>query len=155
MAAFVASFLGGQPLLISGVTGEQYAHQSFKALNPLQGPITVFNKTIYDIFEKQANAPNYLHFMGWTYLWAAIFHWVASVCNGRHVAHHLIRRRIILSCAGFEVCHEVFVRYLWILRRFRIRPIRDPDGYQAVSTVLHHSRFFGNHVGTSHQCKLF
>jgi len=28
MAAFVASFLGGQPLLISGVTGENYPLQT-------------------------------------------------------------------------------------------------------------------------------
>lgn len=46
------------------------------------GPITVFNKTIFDIFEGKAGAPNYLHFMGWTYLWAAIFHWVAALSNG-------------------------------------------------------------------------
>lgn len=63
MAAFFASVLGGQPLLISGVTG----------------PITVFNKTIYDIFQGQD--VNYLHFIGWTYLWAAIFHWVAALMN--------------------------------------------------------------------------
>ncbi|WVO17305.1 hypothetical protein L204_104997 [Cryptococcus depauperatus] len=66
MAAFVASFLGGQPLLISGVTG----------------PITVFNKTIFDIFEKnKTDGPVYLHFVGWVYLWAAIFHWIAAACN--------------------------------------------------------------------------
>ncbi|KAL1408759.1 hypothetical protein Q8F55_005572 [Vanrija albida] len=64
MAAFVASFLGGQPLLISGVTG----------------PITVFNKTIYDIFEGRDDF-NYLHFMGWVYLWGAILHWVAAAMN--------------------------------------------------------------------------
>ncbi len=66
MAAFVASFFGGQPLLISGVTG----------------PITVFNKTIYDIFESKADGPNFLHFIGWVYLWGAIFHWIASFTNG-------------------------------------------------------------------------
>lgn len=80
MAAFVASFLGGQPLLISGVTG----------------PITVFNKTIYDIFNSSSSgsdAPNYLHFMGWTYLWAAIFHWIAAMFNGtsRRASHGVIR----------------------------------------------------------------
>lgn len=71
MAAFMASFFGGQPLLISGVTG----------------PITVFNKTIYDIFEKnKTDGPNYLHFVGWVYLWAAIFHWVAAILNGTSIA---------------------------------------------------------------------
>ncbi|OAX39873.1 hypothetical protein K503DRAFT_865060 [Rhizopogon vinicolor AM-OR11-026] len=65
MAAFVFSVFGAQPLTIAGVTG----------------PITVFNKIIYDIIEKQPNAPNYLHFVGWVYLWAAIIHWVTAILN--------------------------------------------------------------------------
>jgi MFS superfamily sulfate permease-like transporter len=69
MAAFVASVLGGQPLLISGVTG----------------PITVFNKTIFDIFQGREDSPNYMHFIGWVYLWAAIFHWIAAFTNGESV----------------------------------------------------------------------
>ncbi|WWC72448.1 uncharacterized protein I206_106410 [Kwoniella pini CBS 10737] len=92
MAAFVASFLGGQPLLISGVTG----------------PITVFNKTIYDIFEKKANGPNYLHFIGWTYLWAAIFHWIAAAFNAVQGLKYVTR----FSCDtfGFYVA-AVYVQY--------------------------------------------
>ncbi|WVQ63158.1 uncharacterized protein L199_001309 [Kwoniella botswanensis] len=92
MAAFVASFLGGQPLLISGVTG----------------PITVFNKTIYDIFENKQNGPNYLHFIGWTYLWAAIFHWVAAVMNAVQGLKYVTR----FSCDtfGFYVA-AVYVQY--------------------------------------------
>ncbi|OCF78485.1 anion transporter [Kwoniella mangroviensis CBS 8886] len=92
MAAFVASFLGGQPLLISGVTG----------------PITVFNKTIYDIFENKENGPNYLHFIGWTYLWAAIFHWVAAVMNAVQGLRYVTR----FSCNtfGFYVA-AVYVQY--------------------------------------------
>lgn len=69
MAAFVASVFGGQPLLISGVTG----------------PITVFNKTIFQIFEGRTDF-NYLHFMGWVYLWAAILHWVAAALNSESCA---------------------------------------------------------------------
>ncbi|KAL1663418.1 HCO3 transporter family-domain-containing protein [Schizophyllum commune] len=65
MAAFIFSVFGAQPLTIAGVTG----------------PITVFNKTIYDIIEKEDNAPNYLHFIGWVYLWAAIIHWVTAILN--------------------------------------------------------------------------
>lgn len=65
MAAFVFSVFGAQPLTIAGVTG----------------PITVFNKTIYDIISKQPNAPNYLHFMGWVYFWAAIIHWFTAILN--------------------------------------------------------------------------
>ncbi|KAF9026543.1 hypothetical protein BDZ89DRAFT_30936 [Hymenopellis radicata] len=65
MAAFIFSVFGAQPLTIAGVTG----------------PITVFNKTIYDIIEKQDNPPVYLHFIGWVYLWAAIIHWVTAILN--------------------------------------------------------------------------
>ncbi|KAG2340152.1 hypothetical protein BDR05DRAFT_967163 [Suillus weaverae] len=65
MAAFVFSVFGAQPLTIAGVTG----------------PITIFNKTIYDIIKKQSDAPNYLHFVGWVYFWAAIIHWVTAILN--------------------------------------------------------------------------
>ncbi|KAK4688637.1 boron transporter, partial [Tremellales sp. Uapishka_1] len=92
MAAFVASFLGGQPLLISGVTG----------------PITVFNKTIYDIFSSRADAPNYLHFIGWVYLWAAIFHWIAAVCNAVKGLKYVTR--FACDTFGFYVA-SVYVQY--------------------------------------------
>ncbi|KAF8208598.1 HCO3 transporter family-domain-containing protein [Mycena galopus ATCC 62051] len=65
MAAFIFSFFGAQPLTI-GIS---------------KGPITVFNKTIYTIIESQANKPNYLQFVGWVYLWAAILHWVTAILN--------------------------------------------------------------------------
>ncbi|KAJ6620740.1 HCO3 transporter family-domain-containing protein [Mycena sp. CBHHK59/15] len=65
MAAFVFSCFGAQPLTIAGVTG----------------PITVFNKTIYDIIENQTDPPVYLHFVGWVYLWAAILHWITALLN--------------------------------------------------------------------------
>jgi hypothetical protein len=45
------------------------------------GPITVFNKTIFDIIESQSNPPVYLHFVGWVYLWAAILHWLTALFN--------------------------------------------------------------------------
>ncbi|TXT10784.1 hypothetical protein VHUM_02289 [Vanrija humicola] len=91
MAAFVASFLGGQPLLISGVTG----------------PITVFNKTIFDIFEGRDDF-NYLHFMGWVYLWGAILHWVAAAMNAVKGLKFVTR----FSCDtfGFYVA-AVYVQY--------------------------------------------
>ncbi|KAH0586119.1 hypothetical protein H2248_007387 [Termitomyces sp. 'cryptogamus'] len=65
MAAFIFSIFGAQPLTIAGVTG----------------PITVFNKTIFDILEGRNDSPNYLHFIGWVYLWAAIIHWITAVLN--------------------------------------------------------------------------
>ncbi|KAL1744076.1 HCO3 transporter family-domain-containing protein [Schizophyllum fasciatum] len=81
MAAFVFSVFGGQPLTIAGVTG----------------PITVFNKTIYDIIEKEDNAPNYLHFIGWVYLWAAIIHWVTAILNWCN----FLRYVTLFSCDTF------------------------------------------------------
>lgn len=65
MAAFIFSVFGAQPLTIAGVTG----------------PITVFNKTIFDIIKRQHNPPVYLHFIGWVYLWGAIFHWITALLN--------------------------------------------------------------------------
>ncbi|KAJ3731463.1 HCO3 transporter family-domain-containing protein [Lentinula guzmanii] len=65
MAAFIFSVFGAQPLTIAGVTG----------------PITVFNKTIFRIIQGQPDAPNYLHFVGWVYLWAAIIHWITAILN--------------------------------------------------------------------------
>ncbi|KAF5381224.1 hypothetical protein D9757_007845 [Collybiopsis confluens] len=65
MAAFIFSVFGAQPLTIAGVTG----------------PITVFNKTIFRIIQGQPDAPIYLHFVGWVYLWAAIIHWVTAILN--------------------------------------------------------------------------
>ncbi|OWZ59828.1 anion transporter [Cryptococcus neoformans c45] len=103
MAAFMASFFGGQPLLISGVTG----------------PITVFNKTIYDIFERnKTDGPNYLHFVGWVYLWAAIFHWVAAILNAVQGLKYVTK----FSCEtfGFYVS-AVYVQYgiQVVTRQFR------------------------------------
>ena len=45
------------------------------------GPITVLNKTIYDILKDREDAPNYLHFIGWVYMWGAILHWITAALN--------------------------------------------------------------------------
>lgn len=91
MAAFVAAVFGGQPLLISGVTG----------------PITVFNKTIFNIFRGRDDW-NYLHFMGWVYLWGAILHWIAAALNTVKGLKYVTR----FSCDtfGFYVA-AVYVQY--------------------------------------------
>ena len=60
------AFFGAQPLLVSGVTG----------------PITVFNKVIFDIFVDRADFPDYLQFMGWVYLWGAILHIISAFWGG-------------------------------------------------------------------------
>ncbi|KAG6887776.1 hypothetical protein C0992_010785 [Termitomyces sp. T32_za158] len=58
MAAFMFSIFGAQPLTIAGVTG----------------PITVFNKTIFDILEGRDDSPDYLHFIGWSLSGKTFFH---------------------------------------------------------------------------------
>ncbi|KAJ6584664.1 HCO3 transporter family-domain-containing protein [Mycena capillaripes] len=82
MAAFIFSCFGAQPLTIAGVTG----------------PITVFNKTIYTIIEEgQVDKPNYLQFVGWVYLWAAILHWVTAILN----CANFLKYVTLFSCDTF------------------------------------------------------
>ncbi|CAE7059913.1 unnamed protein product [Rhizoctonia solani] len=81
MAAFIFSVFSCQPLCISGVTG----------------PITVLNKTIYDILKSREDAPEYLHFIGWVYLWAAIMHWIAAAMNAANFLRYVTR----FSCDTF------------------------------------------------------
>ncbi|KAF8599454.1 hypothetical protein BDV93DRAFT_497765 [Ceratobasidium sp. AG-I] len=81
MAAFIFSVISCQPLCIAGVTG----------------PITVLNKTIYDILKTRQDAPEYLHFIGWVYLWAAIMHWVAAALNAANFLRYVTR----FSCDTF------------------------------------------------------
>lgn len=82
MAAFIFSIFGAQPLTIAGVTGVPNPSPVAEALTLLtQGPITVFNKTIFTITQNQPDAPNYLQFMGWVYLWGAILHWITALLN--------------------------------------------------------------------------
>ncbi|CAE6487004.1 unnamed protein product [Rhizoctonia solani] len=81
MAAFIFSVFSCQPLCIAGVTG----------------PITVLNKTIYDILKTRDDAPEYLHFIGWVYLWAAIMHWVAAALNAANFLRYVTR----FSCDTF------------------------------------------------------
>ncbi|KAL0066207.1 hypothetical protein AAF712_006832 [Marasmius tenuissimus] len=80
-AAFIFSVFGAQPLCIAGVTG----------------PITVFNKVIYDIIETTSDPPVYLHFIGWVYLWAAIIHWVTAILNWCN----FLRYVTLFSCDTF------------------------------------------------------
>ncbi|CAE6479408.1 hypothetical protein ACGC1H_005374 [Rhizoctonia solani] len=81
MAAFIFSVFSCQPLCVAGVTG----------------PITVLNKTIYDILKIRDDAPEYLHFIGWVYLWAAIMHWIAAALNAANFLRYVTR----FSCDTF------------------------------------------------------
>ncbi len=81
MAAFVFSVFGAQPLVIAGVTGQHTFVSCFHGSHYISGPITVFNKTIYTILQQQPDAPDYLQFIGWVYLWSAIIHWITAALN--------------------------------------------------------------------------
>lgn len=54
-------------------------------MHPL-GPITVLNKTIFNILQHQNDPPDYLHFIGWVYLWGAILHWITAALNCKSAA---------------------------------------------------------------------
>ncbi|KAK7048135.1 HCO3 transporter family-domain-containing protein [Favolaschia claudopus] len=81
MAAFIFSCFGAQPLTIAGVTG----------------PITVFNKTIFTITQSHPDKPNYLQFVGWVYLWAAVLHWITAILN----FCNLLRFVTVFACDTF------------------------------------------------------
>ncbi|KAJ7505570.1 HCO3 transporter family-domain-containing protein [Mycena galericulata] len=103
MAAFIFSCFGAQPLAIAGVTG----------------PITVFNKTIYNIVVNLDNPPVYLHFVGWVYLWAAILHWATAILN----FCNFLRYVTLFSCDtfGFYVA--------WVYLQYGVQVItRQLDG---------------------------
>ncbi|KAJ7593521.1 HCO3 transporter family-domain-containing protein [Mycena floridula] len=111
-AALIFSVLGAQPLVIAG-------------------PITVFNKTIFDILQRQKEPPVYLHFIGWVYLWAAIIHWVTALLN----ACNFLQYVTLFSCDtfGFYVS--------WVYLQYGIQVITrqlkesDSTGSQAGSLV--------------------
>ncbi|KAI0248312.1 HCO3 transporter family-domain-containing protein [Lactifluus subvellereus] len=63
MASFIFSVFGAQPLCIASVTG------------------LANYQTIFRILEGRTDSPDYLHFIGWVYLWGAIFHWVIAALN--------------------------------------------------------------------------
>ncbi|KDR82622.1 hypothetical protein GALMADRAFT_58471, partial [Galerina marginata CBS 339.88] len=117
MAAFVFSVFGAQPLTIAGVTG----------------PITVFNKTIFNILEKQSNPPMYLHFIGWVYLWAAILHWITAILNFCNFLKYVT----LFSCDtfGFYVSW-VYLQYgIQVLTR-QFGPTDSPAEQSALVSII-------------------
>ncbi|KAJ7695721.1 HCO3 transporter family-domain-containing protein [Mycena rosella] len=119
MAAFIFSCFGAQPLTIAGVTG----------------PITVFNKTIYDIIEGQATPPNYLQFVGWVYLWAAILHWITAILNFCNFLKYVT----LFSCDtfGFYV-GWVYLQYgvQVLTRQLDANPRNDPGPLVSIIVAL-------------------
>ncbi|KAG2010109.1 anion exchange family protein [Coprinopsis cinerea AmutBmut pab1-1] len=118
MAAFVFSVFGAQPLTISGVTG----------------PITVFNKVIYDIIEREESPPVYLHFIGWVYLWAAIIHWITAILNWCNFLKYVT----LFSCDtfGFYVAW-VYLQYgIQVLTRQFPSDAADPSEQGALVSII-------------------
>ncbi|CAA7261455.1 unnamed protein product [Cyclocybe aegerita] len=117
MAAFIFSVFGAQPLTIAGVTG----------------PITVFNKTIFDILEREPNPPNYLHFIGWVYLWGAILHWITAVLNWCNFLKYVT----LFSCDtfGFYVSW-VYLQYgIQVLTR-QFVPVDSPGAQGVLVSII-------------------
>ncbi|KAG8911977.1 hypothetical protein FRC01_005368 [Tulasnella sp. 417] len=119
MAAFIFSVFACQPLVIAGVTG----------------PITVLNKTIYDILKTRSDAPNYLHFIGWVYLWAAVLHWIAAIFNAANFLRYVTR----FSCDtfGFYVSW-VYLQYgvQVLTRQFTESPSGPEGAYVSIILAL-------------------
>jgi hypothetical protein len=89
MAAFIFSVFGAQPLCIAGVTGMGFVRCPYcLPIDWFSGPITVFNKTIFDILEGKPDSPNYLHFVGWVYFWSALMHLALAILNGARQCCH-------------------------------------------------------------------
>ncbi|CAE6464292.1 unnamed protein product [Rhizoctonia solani] len=119
MAAFIFSVFSCQPLCIAGVTG----------------PITVFNKTIYDILKTRSDAPEYLHFIGWVYLWAAIMHWIAAALNAVNFLRYVTR----FSCDtfGFYVAW-VYLQYgvQVLTRQFNMHMVNSTSVFVSIILAL-------------------
>ncbi|TFK20592.1 anion exchanging protein [Coprinopsis marcescibilis] len=119
MSAFIFSVFGAQPLTIAGVTG----------------PITVFNKIIFDIIESEDNPPNYLHFIGWVYLWGAILHWVTAILNWCNFLKYVT----LFSCDtfGFYVAW-VYIQYgvQVLTRQFPSDPAASEEQGALVGIIL-------------------
>ncbi|KXN88128.1 hypothetical protein AN958_07587 [Leucoagaricus sp. SymC.cos] len=114
MAAFIFSVFGAQPLTIAGVTG----------------PITVFNKTIYDILNREANPPDYHQFIGWVYLWAAIIHWVTAALNWCNFLKYVT----LFSCDTFGF----YVSWVYLQYGIQVltRQFSNPEPGYLVSIIL-------------------
>ncbi|KAN0131527.1 hypothetical protein V8E53_010635 [Lactarius tabidus] len=59
---------------------------------------TILSQTILKILEGRTDSPDYLHFLGWTHFWGAIFHWIMTTLNcPSRVLVDVIRERDLLS----------------------------------------------------------
>ena len=123
------------------------------------GPITVFNKTIFNILNTQSNPPNYLQFIGWVYLWGAIFHWITALLNCNIFLNplaflYLKLHRVRLS----QIRDSLLMRHFWFLRVMGLPPIWYSSPHTSVCTCRFswRSRCLSIHPPCcSHACHLF
>ncbi len=97
----------------------------------------MFNQTIYRIFEGKADPPNYLHFVGWTYLWAAIFHWVAALSNG--VSRSYIESNVVLITSLAVRGLKYVTRFSCDTFGFYVSAVYVQYGIQTVTRQFHQS----------------
>ena len=100
----------------------------------------MLNKTIYDILAKTPNAPDYLQFMGWVYLWGAVFHWASALLNCEWKGSYLESQHTSFPRTSrvqlLEICHALFMRHLWFLCLLGLLAVWRSSDYQAVPCLV-------------------
>lgn len=132
MASAAFSLLGAQPLTIVGVTG----------------PITVLNTSMYTILQESEGPypkPDYLEFVGWVYVLAAIMHFIIAVFN----LSNCLRRVTKFTC-------ETFGFYVgWIYLLLGVQVIARESESNAPIEVLVFSCFLAVTFFTLHHIFMF
>lgn len=60
---------------------------------------------------------------------------------------------LIPSGLSAQIRHAILVRYIWFLRRGRVRAIRNSSRHPAVRAIVHPVRFLGYHVRQASFCR--
>lgn len=109
----------------------------------MPGPITVLNKTIFDILQRQPNAPDYLQFIGWVYLWGAILHWVTAALNCKSRISYMLF--ILNPCTGCNFLKYV-TRFSCDTFGFFVSWVYLQYGVQVLTRQFHTSALDGAYV---------
>lgn len=61
----------------------------------------------------------------------------------------------MLTSSGLstQIRHAILVRYIWFLRRGRVRAVWNPSRHPAVRAIVHPVRFLGDHVRQAYFCR--
>jgi hypothetical protein len=94
---------------------------------------TILSQTILKILEGRTDSPDYLHFLGWTHFWGAIFHWIMTTLNcPSRVLVDVIRERDLLSGCNFVQYVTVFSFETLGFYVLDVLPIRHTSPYVPV-----------------------